>query len=400
MVFKLLVKYKGVVVLEALRTPIGRFGGAFRDLTSVQLASVVIREAISKLQLKGSEVELVIVGQVLRGGTGQLTAKQITVTANLPSSVQAINVDHVCSSAMEAIHLAALHISYGVVKLAIAGGVESMSYAPLLLPSGVRWGIRHLTHRKLEVVDSMILDGLTDPFCNLHMGVIADDYAKKIGATREELDMVAYESHMRAIKATDEGYFKSEIVPVKTSTGEVSVDEGIRRDVSLEKLASLPPVFTSSGLHTVGNSSQLSDGAAFLVLAEEEWARGLGFKPLARLLGYSSIDGDPREFLGIPPKAVIEILKGFSISPKDIDLFENNEAFAVSTIAFEKALGVSRNKLNVFGGAIALGHPIGATGARILVTLINALKTLSKKIGVASLCHGSGGATALLIEVI
>lgn len=396
---ELLVKYRGVVVLGAFRTPIGRFGGAFKDLTPVQLASIVIREALSKLQLKGSDVELIVVGQVLRGGAGQLTAKQIAMTAGLPSNIQAVNVDHVCSSAMEAVHLAAIHISYGVVKLAIAGGVESMSYAPLLLPSGVRWGVKHLTHRKLEVLDSMILDGLTDPFSNLHMGVIADEYAKKIGATREELDVVAYESHVRAIKATDEGYFKNEIVPVKTSIGEVLVDEGIRRDVSLEKLANLPPVFTTNGLHTAGNSSQLSDGAAFLVLAEEEWAKGLGFKPLARLLGYSSVDGDPREFIGMPPKAVVELLKGFSISLKDIDLFENNEAFAVSTIAFEKALGVSRDKLNIFGGAIALGHPIGATGARILVTLINALKTLGKKIGIASLCHGSGGATASLIEV-
>jgi acetyl-CoA C-acetyltransferase len=396
----MIVKYRDVYLLAALRTAIGRFGGAFKDLHPADLAAPLIKTAVESLDLKPSDIDLVVLGHVIRGGSGQLTAKQAVVKAGLPPTIQVINVDHVCASAMEAVHLGALHISYGAAKLVIAGGMECMSYAPLLLPNAFRWGVRFILGRRVEVIDSMYFDGLTDPFTLKPMGEIADVVARKLGVPREELDEIAYESHMRAAKATDAGYFKNEIVPVKVGGTEVAVDEGIRRDTSLDKLAKLKPVFTPEGPHTAGTSSQISDGAAILVLASGDFVKERGFKPIAKILGFSSVDVDPLEFPLAPVPAAKELLNAFSMNVDNIDLFENNEAFAVSTAAYTRGLGVSRSKLNVFGGAIALGHPIGASGARILVTLINALRVTGGRYGLASICHGTGGGEAMLIERI
>jgi acetyl-CoA C-acetyltransferase len=400
----IIIKFKNVVVLEALRTPIGRFGRSLKDLHPSDLGAILIKEALNRLDLRPSEIDLVVLGNVIRCGLGQLTAKQSVIKAGLPPTIESINIDMVCSSGMAAIEVGALHISHGSARLVIAGGIESMSYSPLILSNRFRWGIQHLTGKTIEIIDSMVYDGLTDPFSLYHMGKIADLFARKIGSRREELDEIAYESHMRAAKARDSGYFKNEIVPVKTVVDGVSIelynDEGIRDDTSIEKLSKLRPVFTPEGPHTAGNSSQLSDGASILVLADEDYARERGLKILAKIHGFSGVDTDPMEFPGAPVPAVRELLKSFSMSISDIDLFENNEAFAVSTDVFVKELKISREKLNIFGGAIALGHPIGATGARITTTLINALRIKGLRYGVASLCHGVGGATALLIEKI
>lgn len=398
----MLVKFRNVVVLDALRTPIGRFGRSLKDLHPSYLASALIKEMLSRIDLKPGEIDLVVLGNVIRCGLGQLTAKQALVNAGLPPTIETINIDMVCSSGMAAIEIGAIHISHGSAKIAIVGGMESMSFSPLILSNKFRWGVQHLTGRTIEIVDSMVYDGLTDPFTNYHMGKIADLFARRHNFTREELDLIAYESHMRAARARDQGFFKNEIVPIKTVVDGVSVelynDEGIRDDTSLDKLARLKPVFTPEGPHTAGNSSQLSDGASILILADESYARERGFKVIARLLGFAGVDTDPMEFPGAPVPAVRELLQGFSLKLSDIDLYENNEAFAVSTAIFTRELGVSRDKLNIFGGAIALGHPIGATGARITTTLINALRIKNLRYGVASLCHGVGGATALLVE--
>ncbi|MEM0043660.1 MAG: thiolase family protein [Sulfolobales archaeon] len=398
----MIVRFRNVVVLEALRTPIGRFGKSLKDLHPSILAAELIKEALKRLDLKPEELDLVALGNVVRCGLGQLTAKQALIRAGLPPTIETMNIDMVCSSGMASIEIGALHISHGSARIAVVGGMESMSYTPLILSNRFRWGVQHLTGRSIEIIDSMVYDGLSDPFTGYHMGKIADLFARRRGFTREELDLIAFESHMRAAKARDHGLFKDEIIPLKISIEGTSIelasDEGIRDDTSLEKLSKLKPVFTPEGPHTAGNSSQLSDGASILILADENYAKERGFKAKARILGFSGVDTDPMDFPGAPIPAVLELLKSFSLRVSDIDLFENNEAFAVSTAVFTKDLEVSRDKLNIFGGAIALGHPIGATGARITTTLINALRIRNLRYGVASLCHGLGGATALLIE--
>jgi len=398
----LFIEFRDVAIVEALRTPIGRFGRSLKDLHPSDLAALLIREVLQRLEIKSDEIDLVALGNVIKCGLGQLPAKQAIIKAGLPPTIESMNIDMVCSSGMAAIEVGALHISHGSAKLVIVGGMESMSYSPLILSNKFRWGIQHLTGRTIEIIDSMVYDGLTDPFTNYHMGRIADLFARKHGFSREELDLIAYESHMRAAKARDNGYFKREIVPVKIKSDaseiELYNDEGIRDDTSLDKLAKLKPVFTPEGPHTAGNSSQLSDGASILVLANKNYAKEKGFRIRAILRGFAGVDVEPLEFPGAPVPAVRELLKGFSLEVSDIDLFENNEAFAVSTAIFTKELGISRDKLNIFGGSIALGHPIGATGARITTTLLNALEIKNLRYGVASLCHGLGGATAILIE--
>jgi len=396
------IRFRNVAIIDALRTPIGRFGRSLKDIHPSNLAAQLIREVLQRLEIKGEDIDLVVMGNVLKCGLGQLPAKQALLKAGLPPTIESMNVDMVCSSGMVAIEIGALHISHGSAKLVIAGGMESMSYSPLILPNKFRWGVQHLTGRTIEIKDSMVYDGLTDPFYNYHMGVIADLFARKHGFSREELDEIAYESHMRAAKARDNGYFRKEIVPIKikseTSEIELYNDEGIRDDTSIEKLSKLKPVFTLEGPHTAGNSSQLSDGASIIVLADMDYAKERGFKIRALLRGFAGVDVESLEFPGAPVPAVKELLKNFSIDVSNIDLFENNEAFAVSTAIFTRELGVGRDKLNIFGGSIALGHPIGATGARITTTLINALEIKNLRYGIASLCHGIGGATAILVE--
>jgi len=400
----LLLRFEDIAILSAVRTPIGKFGRGLRDLRAPELGAIAIREAVARAGVELGDIGLVVMGNVIRAGGGMLTAKQASQLAGIPSTVDCMNVDMVCSSGMVSIATAALYLEKGYAGVAVAGGMESMSSSPFLLSPQLRWGVPHLTHRSLGVEDAMLVDGLLDPFTGYHMGKIADLYARRVGAAREDLDVIALESHVRAARARDSGEFSDEIAPVKVvrngATYYLEHDEGIRDDLTMEKLREMRPVFTQEGPHTAGSSSQLSDGAAALVLAREDYARERGYKPVARLKMYSSVDTDSSEFPWAPVPAVRDILKAAELEPSDIDLYENNEAFAVSTYIFVRELGVPMSRLNVNGGAIALGHPLGATGGRLLATLINALRRRGGRRGIASMCHGLGGATALYIELV
>ena len=400
----MLLRFDNIVILSTVRTPIGKFGKSLKEIRAPELGSIAIREAIERSGVEVDDIGLVVMGNVIRAGGGMLTAKQASILAGIPASTECLNVDMVCSSGMASIATAALYLEKGAVNVAVAGGMESMSSSPYLIPQSLRWGVPHLTNRSLSIYDSMLVDGLTDPFTGYHMGKIADLYARRIGASREDLDLIALESHMRAAKARDSGVFKDEIMQIKLAkngnTYYLEHDEGIRDDLTIEKLRNMKPVFTPEGPHTAGNSSQLSDGAAAIVLAREDYARERGYKPVARLKMYSGVDTESSEFPWAPVPAVREILRAAELEPGEVDLYENNEAFAVSTYIFVRELSIPMSRLNIHGGAIALGHPLGATGARLVTTLINALRRRGGRRGIASMCHGLGGATALYIELI
>ena len=398
------LRFDDIVVLSAVRTPIGRFGRTLRDLKASELGSIVIREAIARAGIDQEDVGLVVMGNVIRAGSGMLTSKQAAILAGLSTNIDCINVDMVCSSGMASIATASIYLEKGAAGIAIAGGMESMSSSPYLIPPQTRWGVPHLTNRSLGILDAMLVDGLVDPFTGYHMGKIADLYARRIGASREDLDLIALESYMRAVRARDAGVFSKEMVPIRISKNGVEIyldkDEGIRYDMTLDKLSSMKPVFTPEGPHTAGSSSQLSDGAAALILARGDYARERGYKPIARLTAYSSVDTRSEDFPWAPVPAVRELVKGLGIELSSVDLYENNEAFAVSTYIFVKELGIPMSRLNIHGGAIALGHPLGATGARLVTTMINALKTRGGRRGIASMCHGLGGGTAIMVEIL
>ncbi len=393
-----------VYIVSAVRTPIGKFGRSLARLPAVELGAIAIREAVSRAGIEPRDVEFVVMGHVIRAGTGMNTARQAALKAGVPPTVDAMNVDMVCASGMAAIITAAQAIQAGDYDIVVAGGMESMSQAPFLLPAEVRWGLRHLITRRAELLDAMVHDGLLDVFTGKVMGEEADMVAREHGYSREELDMVAYESHRRAAAAWEQGAFRDEVVPVDvTYDGErvhLERDEGVRPDTTPEKLAKLPPAFGPDGLHTAGSSSQLSDGAAALVLASEDKVRELGLKPLARVLGYAVGALETWRFPEAPVHVVRKLLSKLGMGVSDFDYFENNEAFAVNSLLFRDLLGVSLDRLNVFGGAIALGHPLGASGARIVVTLINVLRRKGGRRGIASICHGLGGAAALALELV
>lgn len=392
-----------VVIVGYVRTPIGKFGGALKDVHPAHLAAYVIRKALERAGAEPKVVDEVIMGHVLQGGFGQNIARQASLLAGLPVETSAYTVNRVCSSGMQAIIEGVREVKLGDAEVVVAGGVESMSMAPFVLPSSIRWGVKMLFGaRRMEVIDLMYFDGLTDPTSGKVMGEEADMVARERRAPREELDWIAYESHMRATRAT-EGKLFAEMEPLLgEELGGVKVtlekDEGIRPDTSLEKLARLSPVFTKEGPHTAGTSSQISDGAAAVVLTTLEKAKELGLRPIARILGYSWAMVEPWRFVEAPVKAVRRLLEKLKV--EEVDYFENNEAFAISSYIFTRDLGVPYDRLNPFGGAIALGHPIGASGARIITTLISVLKHYGGRRGIASLCHGTGGATALAIELV
>ncbi len=393
-----------VYIVSAVRTPIGRFLRSLALLDAVELGAIAIKAAIERAGLRPEDIEFTVMGHVIRAGTGQDTARQAAIKAGIPVDRDAMTVDMVCSSGMAAVMTAANMIKAGEADIVVAGGMESMSRAPYILPAEFRQGIRHLITRKAELLDAMYHDGLFDTVAGLGMGQEADMVAKEHGYTREELDMVAYESHKRAAYAQKHGLVADELVPVDVEKNGVRIqldrDEGVRPDTSLEKLARLPPAFGKDGLHTAGNSSQLSDGAAALVLVSEEKMRELGLKPIARILGYAAAAVETWRFTEAPIYAVRKLVSKLGMELSEFDYFENNEAFAVSSLLFRDMLGVDLEKVNVFGGAIALGHPIGCTGARIMVTLLNVLKKKGGRRGIASLCHGLGGATAIALELV
>ena len=392
-----------VVIAGFVRTPIGKFGGAFKNVKAPYLAAEAIKALIRRVGIDGKLIDEVIFGSTLQGGMGQNLSRFAALLAGLPNSVGAFTVNRVCSSGMQAIIEAVRALKVGDVSLVIAGGAESMSTAPLAISHEVRWGIKHLINRDFRLIDLMVYDGLIDPTNMMLMGQEADKVAMEHKVTREELDRVAYESHMRAWRATENRYFR-ELEPVDTVINGEKVyldrDEGIRPDTSLEKLAKLKPAFGPNGLHTAGNSSQISDGAAALLLTTKEKAKELGLKPVAKIVGYSWHAFEPWRFPEAPIYAIRKLLNKVGWSVNDVDVFEVNEAFAVVNILVHRELGIPYEKMNIFGGAIALGHPLGASGARIVTTLISALMHTGGRRGVAALCHGTGGATAIAIEML
>lgn len=388
-----------VLIVGMARTPIGRFGGKLKDFPPSELGAIAIKAALERSGVDPKDLGIVYMGHVIRAAHGQNTSRQAAMKAGVPPEVDNVTVDLVCSSSQMAIINAVQGIKVGDFDLALAGGMECMSHSYLAIDPSVRWGIRFLLGREMKLIDTMYYDGLTDSIAGRVMGEETEDLIKERGIGREELDQVAYQSHMRAAEATDKGYFKAEIVPVKVAAEEFDYDEGIRRDTSLEKLAKLRPAFRPDGRLTAGNSSQISDGAAAVVLASSDKVEELGLKPIAKILGYSWTGVKSERFNEGPTPATRKLLAKLGMTINDFDLFEVNEAFASNNVIFRQDFGVPYDKINVFGGAIALGHPIGASGARIVVTLINALKVKGLKRGIATLCHGTGGGTAIAVEL-
>jgi acetyl-CoA C-acetyltransferase len=390
------------VIVSACRTPIGAFGGVFKTLSAVDLATVVIGEAMARAGVEAADVGDVIMGCVLQAGAGMNVARQAALKAGLPVEVPGETVNRVCGSGLQAVVHAVEAIRVGYVDTIVAGGTESMSNAPYLL-EGARWGYRM---GNAEAVDSMLNEGLMCAIGQCHMGMTAEEVARRYRISREDQDRFAAESQQRAERAMKSGAFDAEIVPVsipqkKGDPLRIASDEYPRPGTTVEKLAALQAAFTKkNGTVTAGNASGINDGAAALVIASGDKARTLSSKPLARILAYASTGVDPAVMGMGPVPAVRKVLERANLTIADIDLFELNEAFAVQSLAVLRELGIDPAKANVNGGAIALGHPIGASGARILTTLVHALHARNLRYGVASLCIGGGMGIAMAIERI
>lgn len=389
-----------VVITSAVRTPIGNFLGALSSFSATDLGGKVIEEAIRRSKIQKEDVDEVIMGNVLPFGLGQNPARQAMIKAGLPMAGGAITINKVCGSGLKAVMLAAQVIQAGDAEIIVAGGMESMSRVPYYLDNA-RTGYR-LWDGKL--VDGMVHDGLWDVVNDYHMGFTAEIQSVKFHISREEQDQFAYESNQKAIKAIREGKFKEEILPVPlpTKKGEPTLfdtDEG-PRDTDLRGLSKLKPVFKEGGVVTAGNSSKISDGASALVLMSEEKALTMGVKPMARVGAQAAAGVELEDVLVAPIQSIPKVLRKAGLSLKEIDLFEINEAFSATTVAIIKALGIDREKVNVRGGAVALGHPIGASGARVLTTLLYAMRERGARRGMASLCLGGAEAVSLIVEQI
>ncbi len=387
------------VIIAAVRTPIGKFQGALTPLSAVDLGASVVREVTRRAGIEPGQVDEIIMGNVLSAGLGQNPARQAGLKGGLDHHVAAMTINKVCGSGLKAVGLAAQGIQTGDAEMVVAGGMESMTNAPYLLPQ-LRQGVR-LGHAK--ALDSMIQDGLWDVYEDFHMGMTAELVAEKYKISRERQDTYALESHRRAIDAIKTCRFKNETFPVmiahkKAESVEFRVDESPREDTSVVALARLKPVFKPDGTVTAGNAPGTNDGAAALVVTSLERARELGKKPLARIVGQSVSGVEPKWVMMAPVDAVRTLVKKIGWKLEDVDLIELNEAFAVQAIAVEEQLGLDPAKTNVNGGAVALGHPIGASGARILVTLLYAMEHRNAKRGIAALCLGGGNAVALAVE--
>jgi acetyl-CoA C-acetyltransferase len=389
------------VILSAVRTPIGRYLGGLSSFTAPQLGAMVIREALSRAKIDPTAVEEVIMGQVVQGGTGQAPARQAMIHAGLPPAVPALTINKVCGSGLKAVMLASQAIKAGDAECIIAGGQEAMSAAPHYV-YGMRGGIKAGNQ---TMVDGMIHDGLWDSFGCCHMGEYAEYTADKAGVSREDQDAFAYDSHRKAIAAAAAGKFKAEILPVpvqgKGGPGAIAADEAPRADTSVETLAKLKPAFRKDGgTVTAGNAPGLNDGASALVVTSLAFARAHGLTPMARVTGYATGGGEPREIFFAPVHAVRTLMARSRSAIGDYDLIEANEAFAVQAIADGRELGWDWDRVNVHGGAVALGHPIGASGARVLTTLLYALRDRGGTTGLATLCLGGGNAVALSVELV
>lgn len=383
-----------VVLLSGVRTPVGKFGHAFKEVPAQQLGAIAIKEAINRAGIRMQDVDEVIMGNVISAGLGQNPARQAAIYAGLPVEIGSFTINKVCGSGLKAVILASQAIKAGDSNIIVTGGMENMSAAPHLIRS-LRWGQKF---GDASITDAMVCDGLWDVYNGYHMGITGERIAQKYGITREDADEFSLNSHEKAFHATKDGRFKEEIIPVEVHGIAVGKDEGIRGDDTMEKLAKLPPVFKKDGILTAGNSSQLSDGAAAFVVTSARKARELGIKSLAKIIDYATGGTKPEDVMEAPIPAVKKLLAKTGFTMDDMDLVEHNEAYAPASIAIARELDIDPRKLNVNGGAIALGHPIGCSGARILVTLIHALKERGLKRGLATLCLGGGNAVAMIIE--
>jgi acetyl-CoA C-acetyltransferase len=390
---------KKVVIISAKRTPIGSFGGSLASLTAGQLGSIAIKGVLEDSKISPELIDEVIMGNVLTAGIGQAPARQAALFAGLPEKTECMTINKVCGSGLKSVMLAAQAIQTGNAEIIIAGGQESMSNTPYILDkarNGYRLG-------NGEVIDSLVKDGLWDVYNNIHMGNCAEACAKEFKFTREELDEFAVNSYKKALEAQKTGRFKNEIIDVKVKAGReeviVNIDEEPGK-VKFDKIPSLKPVFDKNGVVTAANASSINDGSAALLIMSEEKAKHLGLKPLVEIVVQSSAAKAPMQFTTAPADAINKVLKKANLKLSDIDLFEINEAFAVVSLANNKLLGLDNGKVNVNGGAVALGHPIGASGARVLVTLIHEMKKRNSTYGLASLCIGGGEAAALIVKNI
>ncbi|MEI8216462.1 MAG: acetyl-CoA C-acetyltransferase [Eubacteriales bacterium] len=388
-----------VVIVSAVRTPVGSFGGALKDTTAAVLGSIAVKAAIERAGINPEIIDEVVFGSVLQGGLGQNIARQVSIHAGIPKEVPAFTLNKVCGSGLRTVALAAQIIKAGDADCIIAGGTESMSLAPYVMPSA-RWGARM---GDTKIVDMMVYDGLTDVFNGYHMGITAENIAEQWGLTREELDAFSANSQNKAEAAIKAGRFKDEIVPVilpqkKGDPIIFDTDEYVKFGTTAEKLGALRPAFKKDGVVTAGNASGINDGAAAFVVMSKEKADALGLKALCTIKSYASAGVDP-SIMGIGPvPATNKALAKAGLKVADLDLVEANEAFAAQSLAVGKDLGLDPTKLNVNGGAIAIGHPIGASGGRILVSLIHEMGKRDAKVGLATLCIGGGQGTALIIE--
>ena len=393
--------YDEVVIISGCRTPVGKFQGSLSDLSATQLGAVVVREAVKRAQLDPEQVDECIMGNVVSAGLGQNPARQAAIFGGLPPEVGAMTVNKVCGSGLKAVALAAQAIQTENSSIVVAGGMESMTNAPYLLPQarkGYRLG-------NAQIVDSMVNDGLWDIFNNYHMGITGENVAEKYGITRGEQDEFAFNSHRKALAAIRECRFKSQIVPVelapKKKGGEPTIfdkDESPREDTTIEVLRSLKPAFKKDGTVTAGNAPGVNDGAAALVVTSAKRAKELGAQPMVRIVAQATSGVDPKWVMMAPVDAVRKIWEKTGWKNEDVDLYELNEAFSVQALGVMRELGLDPNKVNVNGGAVAIGHPIGASGARVLVTLIYEMTRRNAHRGIAALCLGGGNAVAMAVE--
>jgi acetyl-CoA C-acetyltransferase len=387
------------VILSAARTPIGKLGGGLASVDATELGGTAIKAALERADVAPEDVQHVVMGQVIQAGQGQIPSRQAQIKAGIPKEVSSETINKVCASGIRAAGLIDAAVRAGDLDIAVGGGMESMSNAPYMLKQA-RFGFRMGDGK---AIDAMISDGLTNPFSGKHMAQEASEVAAELEMTRADMDRWALRSHELAIKATDEGRLPEEIVPVTISGRKgdttVEVDEGPRRDSTLESLSKLPPIFVKDGSHTAGNSPGVNDGGGAIVLASDEWARSSGKTVLATIIAQAQVADDFAYLARTPAKAAIKALDKAGLKPEDIELWEINEAFASVTLNSIRMLGIDENKVNVNGGAVALGHPIGASGARILGTLVYELRRRGGGLGCVAICSGGGQGDAVIVEV-
>jgi acetyl-CoA C-acetyltransferase len=391
---------KEAVIVSAVRTPIGSFGGSLSALSATELGALAVKAALQKAGIEATQVQELFMGNVISAGLKQAPATQVAVLAGMGYNIPCTLINKVCASGMKAIMLAAQSIQLGHNEIVVAGGMESMSNIPYYLLKA-RYGYKFGNG---EVVDGLTFDGLTDVYNHCAMGVCADNTAKEMNISREEQDNYAIQSYKRAAQAWASGKFKEEVIPVEITDRKgnktVFAEDEEYKNVNFDKIPQLKPVFTKDGTVTAANASTINDGAAALVLMSADRARALGIKPLARIRGFADAAQDPMWFTTAPALAIPKALKMAGVTPKDVAFYEINEAFSAVAIANNIKLGLNPQQVNVNGGAVSLGHPLGASGARIVVTLIHVLKQNQSAIGVAGICNGGGGASAMVIEML